>query len=185
MEQSEAQVFLLSGERIIWKGRPKPGIWFEAADAFAIPFSIFWLAIVTGIFGMILTGQTTKVDPMAYVMMPIFFTVGLYFIFGRFLVARWVRSKTRYYLTNRRAIIRSGLRGQSERVVNLAATPETRISMARDGYGTIEFGQSSPFYKMMPRSWAFGQSSVLAPAFERIANQQDVYRLALQVQTNN
>jgi hypothetical protein len=76
---------LSAGERIVWQGSPKPGIWFEPTDLFAIPFSVFWLAMVVLIFGLVLSGEATQVDPMAYVVLPLFVMVGLYFVFGRFI----------------------------------------------------------------------------------------------------
>ncbi|MDE2301121.1 MAG: hypothetical protein KGK11_01010, partial [Sphingomonadales bacterium] len=111
--------------------------------------------------------------------------IGLYFTIGRFFVASWARTRTHYLLTDRRAIIRSGLTGRREQSVALSANAETRITVFRDGFGTIEFGQSSPFYRMMPRSWAVDSSSMLAPAFERIADPQGVYRRVIQVQAGD
>ena len=173
---------LSSGERILWEGQPKPGIWFEPADAFAIPFSVLWFGLLLLGFGAMIWGEPTHVDPMAYVVLPLFGFVGLYVTVGRFIVARYARSRTHYYLTERRAIIRTGILRRRERSVNLSATSEIRLNTSRDGTGTIEFGQSSPFYRMMPRSWAFGQSGSLSPAFERISDPEAVYRRVLDLQ---
>jgi hypothetical protein len=134
------------------------------------------------IFGVVSFGGATNVDPMAFVMLPIFLLFGLYFAFGRFVVARFVRKATRYYLTDRRAIIRSGIFRRSERSVSLIAVSEIRLSAIRNGFGTIEFGQSSPFYRMMPRSWG-GQFAALCPAFEKIAGAEEVYRQAIDAQS--
>jgi len=173
---------LSTGEKIVWQGFPKPGVWFEPADLFAIPFSIFWLGMVLLIFAMTLLGEATDVDPTAYVILPFFVLIGLYFVFGRFIVAMFARKSTSYFLTDRRAIIRSGMFQRSERSVSLQATGEIRLSSIRDGYGTIEFGQSNPFYRMMPRSWG-GQFSALAPAFEKVSGAEDVYRLIINLQS--
>jgi Bacterial PH domain len=172
---------LSSDERIIWQGSPKQGIWLEPADAFAIPFSILWLAAVLFAFGLVAFGVATDVDPMAYVMLPVFVLVGLYFVFGRFIAARFMRKVTLYVLTNRRAIIRSGLLRRNERSVSLAVVSEIRLSGIKQGFGTIEFGQSSPFYRMMPRSWG-GQFSALCPAFEKIPDAEQVYRKTIDAQ---
>ncbi|MFM5893836.1 MAG: PH domain-containing protein [Novosphingobium sp.] len=174
---------LSSGERMIWQGKPKPGIWLEPADAFAIPFSIFWLGMVTLIFGLALSGNAGKVDPMAFVVLPVFVVAGLYLAIGRFIVAKFVRQSTNYVLTDRRAIIRSGLFRRSERSVSLVAVSEIRLSAIRNGFGTIEFGQSNPFYRMMPRSWS-GQFSSLCPAFEKIPDAEKIYRLAIDTQAS-
>lgn len=170
------------GERIIWQGAPKPGIWLESADAFAIPFTILWLGIVVVINAVALTSEVSEVDPLAYVILPLFLAIGIYMAIGRFFVARLSRSRTRYFLTDRRAIIREGIFRTRERSVNLAATGEIRIGAIKESYATIEFGMGSPLYRMMPRSWGMGQSGLLAPAFEKIKDAEQVYRKAIELQ---
>src|SRR4051794_35043330 len=107
------------GERILWQGQPVQGIRFAPQDAFAVPFAAFWLLIVLAIFLVTLTGQATNVDPLTYVILPIFLLVGLYMLVGRFLVDRMARRRTHYYLTDKRALIESGLVRASRRSVSL------------------------------------------------------------------
>jgi hypothetical protein len=33
---------LASGERVIWTGRPLPGVRFRSSDALLVPFSLMW-----------------------------------------------------------------------------------------------------------------------------------------------
>jgi len=166
---------------VLWKGKPKPGIWLEPADAFAIPFSIFWTLLVFGIFALAITGEATNVSPITYVILPVMLLFGIYFIIGRFIVAARMRANTDYILTSERAIFISGLFKKNERSVRLSSVAEIRLNETGDGRGTIEFGESNPFYKMMPRSWA-GQSSVIAPAFEKIENPKKIYQMVIENQ---
>jgi hypothetical protein len=169
------------GERVIWQGQPAQGIHFSPQDAFAVPFSLFWLFIVVAIFVVTLSGQATNVDPLTYVILPFFLLIGLYMAFGRFLFDRAARRKTRYYLTNQRALIESGLFRSSRRSVNLAAVPEIRFRSGRNGKGTVQFGTSAGPFGMMPSSWP-GAAQFLPPSFDGIEGAERVYELALTAQ---
>lgn len=182
MQHAHENPVLASGERILWHGAPKPGIWLEPADAFAIPFTLLWLGIVVLLNAVALTSNPAQNDPIALLMLPLFLLIGIYFAVGRFFVARHARSRTRYFLTDRRAIIREGIFRQQERSINLVGTSEVRIGSIRGGYATIEFGSSNPLYRMMPRSWGLGQSGALSPAFEKISAAEQVYRKILDLQ---
>jgi hypothetical protein len=168
------------GERIIWQGQPTQGIRFAPQDAFAVPFAAFWLLMVLAIFLTAATGQMTNVDPMTYVVLPFFLLIGLYMLFGRFLVERAARRRTHYILTSQRALIESGLFRRSRRSVSLAAVPEIRFRAGRKGCGTVQFGTPSMF-GMMPPSWP-GASQFLPPAFDDIEGAERVYNLALSAQ---
>src|SRR5688572_214206 len=141
-----------SGERITWRGQPAQGIRFTPQDVFAIPLAAVWTlgAIVVLLLGM--TGAVTDFPSANFVILPLFLLFGLYILVGRFLVDRAARRRTHYYLTNRRAVIESGLPRPSRRSVSLAAVPEIRFSGGRKGRGTIHFG-SPGMFAIMPPSW--------------------------------
>lgn len=109
MDVQSVQFSPMAGEIVLWKGKPKPGIWLEPADAFAIPFSIFWTLVVLGISSLAITGEATDVEPITYVILPVFLLFGLYFMIGRFFVTAKMRANTDYILTSERAIFISGL----------------------------------------------------------------------------
>lgn len=171
---------LAPGERIIWQGQPKQGFRLAPQDAFAVPFAAFWLFAVLMIFLLTFTGEMKEVDPLAYVIMPIFLIIGLYMLVGRFLVDRAARGRTFYYLTTERAFIAAGLWRPYRRSVNLAAAPEIRFHGRRSGRGTVQFGSPSMF-GMMPPSWP-GANQFLPPAFDDIEDAERVYNLALNTQ---
>ncbi|MCW0198625.1 hypothetical protein [Sphingopyxis sp.] len=171
---------LAPGERIIWHGQPKQGFRLAPQDAFAVPFAAFWLFMVSMIFLFAFTGEMKEVDPLAYVIMPVFMIAGLYMLFGRFLVDRAARRRIFYYLTTERAFIEAGLFRPNRRSVNLAATPEIRFQGRRNGRGTVQFGSPSTF-GMIPPSWP-GANQFLPPAFDDIEDAERVYNLALKAQ---
>jgi hypothetical protein len=171
---------LAPGERIIWQGQPKQGFRLSPQDVFAVPFAAFWLFIVSMIFLLAITGQAKDVDPVAYIIIPIFLLVGLYMLFGRFVVDRATRRRTYYFLTTERALIEGGLFRPSRRSVSLSAAPEIRFRGRTNGRGTVQFGSPSMF-GMMPPSWP-GASQFLPPAFDDIDDAERVYSLALKAQ---
>lgn len=167
-------------ERVLWQGQPAQGFHFAPQDLFAVPFAAFWLLIVIGIFSAIIFGQAQSVDPIAFIVMPLFLLVGLYMLVGRFLIDRAARRRTHYRLTNQRVIIESGLFKTNLRSVSLAVVPEIQFRSGRKGRGTIRFGSPGPF-SMMPPSWP-GASQFSAPAFDGIEDAERIYGLALGAQ---
>lgn len=103
---------------------------------------------------------------------------------GRFFVDIVVRRNTSYILTNRRAIVESGLFRKGMRSINLAATSEINFRPGRNGRGTIEFGSSAGPFGMLPRSWP-GAGRFLAPAFDGVEDGQHVYDLILKAQRDS
>jgi len=168
---------LNSGERLLWKGRPRGGIRLRGMDAFLIPFSLFWTGIVffAGIASFTQPPQKGGGAPGLIFLIP-FILVGLYILVGRFFADAMMRARTEYGLTNRRAIIVSGFFSRSVKSVDVRTIPEILLSEKRDGSGTITFG-ATPFGWWMQRNpWGFGSSSA-TPAFEMIEDVRSVYKM--------
>jgi hypothetical protein len=121
---------LTSGERLLWEGRRRGGVKLRGSDFFLIPFSLLWggFAIVWESMALFVV---PKNNPAGWVF-PLFgipfVLAGLYIIFGRFIVDAKMRARTEYALTNRRAIIISGLFARKVRSINLQSTPEITLS---------------------------------------------------------
>jgi hypothetical protein len=92
---------LLTGERILWSGRPAQGLLFTGRDTVLIPFmfgafAVFWES-------MVLTQQNA---PGFFMLWGVpFVLIGLYLIVGRFLLDAWIRAGTDYAVTNKRILI--------------------------------------------------------------------------------
>jgi hypothetical protein len=165
-------------EKLLWKGKPAPGLHFSPQDLFIVPFSVLWLGGVSA--GALSVPYQAHIDPMLYVMLPVFVLIGLYVTVGRFVVDIYARRRTDYVLTDQRAIISSGLLRPSTRSVNLVAVAEIRFRPGRHGRGTVEFG-SPGMFAMMPRNWP-GMGQFLPAAFDGIEDALRIYDLALTAQ---
>jgi hypothetical protein len=53
---------LLSGERILWSGKPGQGLLLTGADAYAIPFSLLWCGFF--IFWMVGASRAAGSGPL-------------------------------------------------------------------------------------------------------------------------
>jgi len=100
---------LMSGESLLWAGRPNPDVIFHSDDWYLIPFSllwggfaIFWEAGVLGYWG----NSVKNADPSTFMALwgvP-FIVMGQYFIWGRFLYDAWLKRRTSYAVTTRRVL---------------------------------------------------------------------------------
>src|SRR2546425_847012 len=126
---------LISGEGILWAGRPNTSTVFHKEDLFLIPFSllwggfaIFWEAGVSGYWG-----NSTRSGPWVFGMfwgIP-FVLIGQYLIWGRFFYAAWKRKRTYYAVTNRRVIVvQNGWKRQMASAY-LAGCGKTRFERSR------------------------------------------------------
>ena len=133
---------LSSGEKLVWSGQPRAGIQLRGSDAFVIPFSILWC-------GFAIFWESMVVRKGAPVFMRLwgipFVLVGLYFVFGRFIVDAMVRGKTFYGISNERIIIITGLFSQEIKSLNLRTLTDVSLSERSDGSGTITFGRCIPW----------------------------------------
>lgn len=136
------------GERLLWSGRPDPDVIFTPRDVFLIPFSIVW-----GGFALFWEGAVIVAGTNAFFIawgVP-FVLVGLYMIFGRFVMKkRWKRTAA-YGVTDQRALVAVGTRSVSDSPVKGTATSVRR---SRDGrHASVSFGPQSG--RMRPHSGNF------------------------------
>ena len=88
---------LRSGEHLLWAGRPDPRRLFNASDFFLIPFGLFFL-------GFAVFGTAASTPSGVFAVIPILFIViGVYYVFGRFVVKHYRLARSTYAVTNRRA----------------------------------------------------------------------------------
>jgi hypothetical protein len=172
-------------ERLLWKGRPRGGIRLRSSDAYLIPFSLIWGGFAIfwefmALFGTPKKEQAALVFPLFGVP---FVLIGLYLIFGRFFVDARMRARTEYGLTNRRAIIVSGLFSRTVKSIDLRSTPEITLTEKADRSGTITFGAAPSYggYGRMQNPWLSGSSG--QPAFDMIEDARNVYALIEQAKS--
>lgn len=159
-------------ERLLWAGRPPAGLVLRPAEVFLIPFSLLWCGFA--IFWE--WGAVTMANDPFFALFGIpFVLMGLYIVFGRFVLDRKQREYTFYGLTNERVLIVSGIVRRTVKSLNLRTLSDVSRTERADGSGTITFGQSSFFL------WSFQSAAwpgiTTVPTFERIANVKDVYDL--------
>jgi len=172
-----------SDERILWQGAPPSGLMLRREDIFMIPFSLMWLGFAlfweASVLGFGFIGKGHEGPPAFFALWGgMFVVIGLYMAFGRFFWDADVRGRTRYAVTNRRALIAtSGMFGQ---VRSFGLTPSSEIASEEDGSGrgTITFGQLPP--RQYPRGFPGASNNLFA--FERVNNVREVLRVIRDVQ---
>ena len=151
---------LLPGERVTWWGRPDPGVLFTASDLFLVPFSVLWCGFA--IFGEVsLIAALVHPPPggpppdVSVLFGTIFTVVGLYFVFGRFVVKVAGKRSTIYALTDSRILV---IGRRSVRESRLEPPVYTRTAR---GHLTVRF--STPMRSLT--SQMFGGSNVVTALY--------------------
>ena len=131
---------LYPGEALLWTGAPGKGHFLRKEDAFLIPFSILWC-------GFAVYWETGVIADGAPLMFRIwgvpFVLMGLYITVGRFIVRKLRDQHTRYALTDRRLVAKTG---KTCRSMDLDRLPCVTVTRRADGSGDIRYGEASPRY---------------------------------------
>lgn len=157
-----------SGEKLLWTGRPRQGFFLRTADAFAIPFSIFWTGFA--VLWMVLAVKAN--NGFSVVGVPLL-AIGVYMMLGRFFVDSWQRARTWYGVTDQRVLIVSLFARRNVKSLNLRALSAVTLSERPDGIGSITFGP-------VPPSWPYRGAQIpgmsnLAPRFDNIPDARAVF----------
>ena len=149
-----------------------PGDWS------AIPNGVGWLSVAVYAFWPTKAPEPLK-SPVPFALFVwaglLFIGIGIYLLIGRFFADRLYRSRLIYGITDRRAIIISGLRRRSVQSIYLSSLSALTLEERRDGSGTIYFGDP-PSYLRGASGIGFWQG--LGPQFFRIADVKTVYTIA-------
>jgi hypothetical protein len=170
---------LAPGERLLWSGRPRGGIQFQASDAYRIPFSLMFTGVSLVWEALAIYAGAGLVFALTGVPLILF---GLYMNFGRFPVDARRRNRTYYALTDRRVIIVSGLINREVQSLSLRNLPNLVLDAKPDGSGTITFGDTNPLTAMYGSFYGKVFLGPGVPAFEMIENARHVYDLILKAQ---
>ena len=136
---------LLRNEDVIWWGQPVQGMRLNRRDVFLIPFSLLWGGFAMFWEAKVLTIPTRTAFPFVLFGVP-FVLIGLFLIFGRFLLDSWLRRRTTYALTVRRALIVRTAPWPSFKAISLDHSLEATLLEEANGRGTIRFGATAPMY---------------------------------------
>jgi hypothetical protein len=172
---------LQHGERVLWSGRPPQGFRLQAADAFLIPFSIFWTGF--SIFWETMAAKTGA--PWFFVLWGVpFILVGIYLLVGRFAIDAKQRGNTYYALTDSRVMIVSGIFSRSTRSFNVRNLSEIGVTKRTSGGGTITLGPVNPMYAWWGNAAWPGAGRALPPTLELDGEVSEVYEKIIAVQKN-
>lgn len=165
--------YLMPDEYVVWNGRPGKGHLLTPNDIFMIPFSILWcgFAIVWE------TGVLTTSAPFFFKLWGIpFVCVGLYMVFGRFILKSYIRKQTVYVITNKRIF---SFRKNQIQTLDYHMNPTRNVTRHQDGTGSIRFYSSPMFNTRFPALQSFGQNN----QYFELDNIPDVDRV-LQILSN-
>lgn len=170
--EHELRSHLEGREKLLWAGRPAQGIVFAPRDWVLIPITVAWLGMALVNFRL----QIKMPQPIAGLAAVLFIGVGIYFLLGRYLTDRLYRSRLIYGVTDRRAIIVSGVLRSSVQSIDLSSLTGLRLEERGDGTGTISFGDQSTndthgYVRGFHTSWAIGTQ------FFRISDVRKVYSI--------
>lgn len=162
------QGVLAPDERILWQGRPDPGIRLESEDIsqtlmglFMAAFALFWMwnaaqgSVVFALFGTL------------------FLVVGGRQALQGNVIAAYIRSRTWYTLTSRRAIIATDMPMQGRRLSSYPLTPATEAQLVDGNPGSILFGAG------------FARKADRRAGFKLIPDARGVWAMIQQVRREN
>ena len=188
---TEISELLDPGEKLLWSGVPRQGVFLRGSDILLIPFSLLWggFAIFWEASVLVMVPRASShgnAPPFFNYIFPLFglpfVVIGLYLIFGRFFVDSAIRGRTVYAITDRRIIIRSGLFSRSTKSLNLRTLSDVTLSEKDDGRGTITLGPSVGIYSMFQgTSWP-GMGRHAVPILDSIADAKAAYEILRRAQ---
>lgn len=131
------QGILDDDERILWQGRPEPGLRIGASDLrdalpalFALAFLLFWLTMALSVGGGF----------MFIVVGLIAFCSVTYKLFRALFLPAWGRARSWYTLTDRRAIVASDIPFQGRRLVSYQLDAGSMLEYVAGDPPSILFG---------------------------------------------
>lgn len=137
-QPNQINQYLAPDEYILWNGKPGKGNLLTQADIFMVPFSILWCGFAIMWETVVLMNSTSL---FAKIWGIPFVCVGLYIVFGRFIMKIYLRKETVYVITNRRII---SLCKNRLNTIDYHIYPSKTVTRCKNGYGTIFLSTSLP-----------------------------------------
>jgi hypothetical protein len=131
---------LVSGEKVLWVGRPDAAKRFSKSDRFAIPFSLLW-----GGFAIFWEAAAIAGGGGFFALWGLpFVGIGLYMIVGRFFYKARLKRRTSFAVTNKRVLKLERRRsGDAVDAMFLDAIPAVNRDVGADGSGCVVFGNGN------------------------------------------
>ncbi|MBM3940628.1 MAG: hypothetical protein FJ318_07025 [SAR202 cluster bacterium] len=126
------QPLLRRGERVLWTGRPRPGVRLAPIDRILVPFSGAWALVLALAYVSAARQGTLSMTwfvPLA--------AVAAYLVMGRFMLGAYLRGRARYAITNRRVIAVGGLFGHTATSRDIDSIDAVAIEPHPDGAATL------------------------------------------------
>lgn len=158
------------GEKLIWSGQPRQGMYFTAQDFYLVPFSLLWGGFAIFWEVLVLMSNAPIVFPLFG---SVFVLVGIYFIFGRFVHGSWRRKRIQYALTDKRIIIAVSSGVES---IRLHDALNLKAKRHMNGRMTILFGPAPSLFSIdIARQFNAMAGAPSRAAFEQIEDGERVY----------
>ncbi|SPH23396.1 hypothetical protein DEA8626_02460 [Defluviimonas aquaemixtae] len=164
---------LADGERLLWHGRPNASIRFLPQYWVVSAFGLVFLGV--GLFELI-RGRALGFDLLSVVhwtLASVFFLGGLYMVAGVYLADAIDRRRTRYALTNRRALIAMTKLG-ARSVTSHMITGATDLELRGEAPASVLFADELHEYEDSRERIRIG--------FDYIADAKQVYELMRKIQ---
>ena len=171
--------YLLTGERILWTGRPKQGILLSARDGLLIPISLMWggFALFWNYSVWTMGNGDDGPDWFFKLWGLPFLAAGLYIIFGRFVHDRAIRKSLLYAVTDQRVLTLRCARSPKLTSLDIRRLPRLELSEQRDGTGTIAFEETGLMSQRMNGFGWWVPSLGSTAQFYRIDHPRATYEL--------
>lgn len=159
---------LLADEKILWAGQPETKFILKGGDVVLSIFGLVW----TGFFSLFfLSDFITSGDIFEISISIVFMLVGLYFLFGRFIIGNYEKKRTFYAVTNQRVLIITNMHKKNVQAKLIDQIPVLIKTVHKDDIGTIQFDNLQ--YSMNGESVEY----IYPPTFQDIKNVNTIYKL--------
>lgn len=157
-------------ERILWQGQPDASIVLRRAHLATFPFGLAFSGFA--LFWMIMASFAGGYFWMFGLL---HFGVGIAIALGPIFLTPWIRRRTWYTLTNRRAFIATNTPMGGRRLTSYPIGPDTTLDFRDDGLPSLYFAHRV-------RTGKKGRRHRDDIGFERIEDGREVYRMMREMQ---
>lgn len=169
---------LIPDEQVLWTGKPDPRVLFTWHDVYLIPFSLFWCGVLFNMSMIDRMAGESGENWLPILLLPHTY-VGLYLLFGRFIVKVVNKLHTEYVLTDSRAVTINRLFGRRVNSVYLSDVYHVERSRFLGSTGSIIFTVATPPHWWQRRRHYYNNAGLASsqPGFYDIHESDEVYML--------